>query len=263
MTPHPQQLGQLQRWMLDAITAEASIEPQDLREKILPSQRQSADERLAVYRRAYLARLLEVLRELFPCTRFAVGDDLFDQFAAGYLEQHPPHSYTLGRLADHVVEYLDASRPADWGRFVVELACLEHAIDRIFDAPGPEQLPPLKLPPDATKSIHLHFVPGFELHAFEYPVSTFYTDWKANRQPPWPERNPQFVALFRRDYIVRRHALSAVQYQLLLKLHGGASLDEALAATAVTSPASSDELAADFHKWFADWAAEPFFAEAW
>jgi hypothetical protein len=248
--------------MLGAITDRANADPHGLNDIVLPSRQQSPGERLAVYTHAYFARLIEVLRELFPCTRFAVGDELFDQFLLGYVKRHPPRSYTLARLADRLVEYLDTSRPADWGQFIVELARLEQAIDRIFDGPGPEALPPFSLPPDADRTIRLLFVPGFELHAFEHPVSAFYTDWKADRQPSWPNRRPQFVALFRRDYIVRRYELSGTQYELLLALHGGATLGEAL-ASASTSNAKSDVLVSEVGGWFTTWAAEPFFAGAW
>jgi hypothetical protein len=263
MTPRPGQLDQLQHWMLTAITQPAVTKPANLEKAILPSRQQSAGERLAVYRHAYFARLLDVLRELFPCTRFAVGDELFDQFAAGYLQEHPPRSYTLGRLADKLVEYLDATRPGDWGQFVVELARLEQSIDRIFDAAGPEDLPPIAIPHDASDSLRLSFVPGLELHAFRHPVSSFYTDWKAGRQPPWPHPGEQYLALFRRDFIVRRFELTAVQYELLLAISRGLTLGEALvvSADAADQPPLAD-LAAEFRHWFTLWAANGLFATA-
>jgi len=222
--------------------------------QILPSQQQSSSERLAVYQHAYLARLLEVLRELFPCTRFAIGDDLFDQFAAGYLQRYPPHSYTLGRLADHWALYLDETRPpdADWGAFVVELSRLEQAIDRIFDGPGPEGLPRFVLPANASADFRLTPVPGFELHDFQFPVSHYYTAWKAGAQPSWPERGEQCLALLRRDYIVRRHELKRVQWELLSALARGQSLGASLAGTA----AAPEEIRA----WFTRWSAAGFFA---
>ena len=260
-TPVPS-LDSLHRWLLQAVTDPAGIAAKDhLQETLLPSRQQTAAERLAVYQHAYFARLLEVLREQFPCTRFAAGDEVFDQFAAGYLQAHPPHSYTLARLADHLASYLDATRPADWGDFIVELVRLEQAIDRIFDGPGAESAAPFKFPADASDSLRLTFVPGFELHAFRYPASTFYTDWKAGREPAWPGPGEQCVALLRRDYIVRRYELSGVQYDVLKRLHAGHTLGEALADAAESSAeASLDELAADLRVWFARWTVGGFFA---
>ena len=252
-------LDDVQHWMLTAITQpEGVVDSIDLDRTILPSRQQSSAERLAVYSSAYFARLLEVLRELFPCTRFAAGDELFDQFVVGYLQEHPPHSYTLARLADKLVEYLDATRPADWGAFLVELARLEQAIDRIFDGQGPEGLPPFELPAETSGDLKLTFVPGFELLAFRFPTSTYYTDWKAGREPSWPEAGEQYVALLRRHYIVRRYEVSPVQYHLLLALHDGRSLNEALALVF----ANDDLLPADVRRWFTQWAQAGFFTEA-
>jgi hypothetical protein len=252
-------LVDLQHWMLAAITQpDGIIDSADLDRTILPSRQQLSAERLAVYSNAYFARLLEVLRELFPCTRFAVGDELFDQFAVGYLQQNPPHSYTLSRLADKLVDYLDASRPADWGAFLVEVACLEQAIDRIFDGPGPEGLPPFELPTETDGDLSLTFVSGFELLAFRFPTSTYYTDWKAGREPQWPEAGEQYVALLRRDFIVRRFEVSPVQYKLLQALRDGQPLSVALALVG----ANDNLLPADVRQWFTLWAQAGFFTNA-
>jgi hypothetical protein len=256
-------LRQLQRWFLTTIShpAGAAAEATDLETILLPGPQQSAAERLAVYSNAYFARLVEVLRELFPCTRAAVGDDLFAQLAVGYLHKHPPYSYTLGRLHYKLIDHLDETRPADWGQFIVDLVRLEEAIDRVFDAPGPEQLPSFALPDDADEHLRLRLVPGAELHAFTYPVSSHYTAWKAGQEPPWPEAQAQLVLLLRRDYIVRRYELDETQYELLLNLHRGRTLAEALAAAAdTTSTLDNEQLLRHVGDWFRYWSSERFFA---
>lgn len=260
-SPSPR-LAEIQHWMLAEITAPHEIRQDATAERILPGRLQTAAERLAVYRHAYFARLLDVLREQFPCTRWAVGDELFDEFAVGYLERHPPHSYTLARLADRLVKYLDESRPADWGQFIVELARLEQAIDRVFDAAGPEHLPPLALPPASSGNLRLTFVPGFELLAFHYPVSAYYTAWKANESPGWPAEEPQFIALHRRDYIVRRTELTEIQFRLIAALGEGTALDGALEAAFAGAPPGELPSAAEIGEWFQAWATRGFFAAA-
>jgi len=257
------QLADLQHWLLSAITDPIAPRHHEIDQRLSPSREQSAADRLTVYRSAYLARLLEILREQFPCTRFAIGDELFDEFATGYLQSHPPHSYTLARLADHLVTYLEATRPTDWGAFLVELVRLEHTIDRVFDAAGPEKLPPFTMPQKADESLTLKLAPGLELLAFRYPVSTFYTAWKADRQPPWPQPQPQFVALLRRDYIVRRHELHHLQFELLTAIARGLTLAESISAAANTTE-NPDELhtADTLRDWFAAWAASGFFTAA-
>jgi hypothetical protein len=257
--PDPLPLRTLQTWMLAVITHPAGVAAGEaaaggprLADVILPGPLQSAAERMAVYSSAYFARILEVLRELFPCLRFAVGDEVFDQFAVGYLQRHPPASYTLHRLADQFAEFLEATRPqgdAATG-FVVDLVRLEHAIDQVFDGPGPEK--------DSRPLFDLSLIPGFRLLAFRFPVSTYFTAWKAGERPPWPEPQTQYVALLRRDYIVRRHELTDLQYELLGHLAAGRSLDASLAAIAGRA-ASIDQQADDVRRWFTHWSAAGFF----
>lgn len=261
MSGGQKQLGDAQHWLLAAITSRQPPSPGQTENCITPGPHQSPAERLDVYRNAYLARLLEVLRELFPCTRFAVGDDIFDQLMLDYLEHCPPRSYTLAKLADRLVEHLDATRPDGWGEFVVELARLEEAIDRVFDAPGGESLSPLTLPDPLSGSLRLTLTPGLELLSFRYPVSTFYTAWKHDRSPEWPEHKAEYVALLRREFIVRRYELSKPQFELLQRIAAGTSLDEALAALAVGDEQAGG-LAASLRHWFAFWTSERFFADA-
>ena len=262
MTTH-MTLDELQRRMLAAITDPACMPCARLEELILPTSNQTSAERLGVYGRAYFARLIEVMRELFPCFRHAVGSEVFDGFALEYLTAYPPRSYTLSRLADHFVEHLRQTQPreAPWGGFLIDLARLEQAIDETFDGPGPEEFSPLQLP-SADKlcgDIRLPLVPGFRMLEFGFPVSSYYTAWKAETADSWPDEQQQFVALLRRDYIVRRYELSQPQFKLLAALHRGETLGAALEKMAV-SENHSEDLPSLIQQWFTKWAAERFFA---
>jgi hypothetical protein len=249
-------LDELERWMLSAITHPAGLahDAAEVAAIIAAGKSQTSAERLGVYHHAYFARLLESLQSLLPCTRYAVGIEEFDLFALDYLHRHPPRSYTLALLADRFATFLDSTRPPEWGVFLVELVQLEQAIERIFDGPGPENLPPFQLPPDPPPSLCLECVPSFELHAFQHPISTFYTDWKQNRVPTWPEKQPQYIALYRKDYIVRRLEISALQFQLLTSLHRGDPLNIALEQSCASFPPNI------IQTWFQFWAAQGIFA---
>jgi len=274
----PPTLFALQRWMLAAITdpqgvadalaakctqQQLPVALETLEQVILRGPQQTALQRLAIYHTAYFARLLEVLRGLFPCLRYAVGDEVFDAWMVGYLQTHPPCSYTLARLADRLPEYLQTTCPAEWGRFAVELAQLEQAIDRVFDGPGPETLPPLMLPDRLGGDLRLRLAPGMELHAFHFPVSRYYSAFRQGHHPDWPAEEPQWVALLRRDYVVRRYELAQPQYALLKELAGGGTLDNALqAAVAAYGQHVPDDLPAQVHHWFAFWASQGMFVAA-
>src|SRR5262249_26851078 len=139
----------------------------------------------------------------------------------------------------------------------------EQAIDRVFDGPGMEQAAsaaqPFALPSEDPIDLHLTFNPSFELLAFECPVSTYYAAWKADHKPIWPDPQEQFVALLRRDYVVRRYELTGVQHALLRSLRDGQTLEGSLLAAAAQWRTSIDDLAMDVRDWFTKWSAEQFF----
>ena len=280
----PPNLEQLQRWLLAAITHPAGVragvasdEAQrtlrlgngDLEMVVLPSLRMSAEQRLAVYQHAYFGRLIEALKEFFPCLSESLGEEVFTQFGVGYLTRHPSQSYTLHRLADRFAEFLEATRPTDegadaWAGFWIDLARLELAIDRVIDAPGPENEPKLdfeqltSFAADRFPEARLRLVTGMELLSFRFPVGEYYSAWKRGEKPAVPPYRLSYAALVRRDYIVRRYELTAAQFALLRTLATGDTVGEAIAAAAEVDD-DFDSLAANLQNWFRQWAADEFF----
>src|SRR5260370_25598234 len=119
-------LEQIQRWMQAAImhpvgvaqgiaSAEArrhiDVGPDEAESVVTRSKALTALERLAIYGYAYYARLLECLGDEFPVLKHALGEELFDAFAAEYLEQYPSRSYTLFHLGLNFPRFLAETRP--------------------------------------------------------------------------------------------------------------------------------------------------------
>jgi hypothetical protein len=291
MSRQPHSTQQLQRWMQSVIThyggVAAGVESDEARDLlpvdqasletvVLPSESQSSLERLAVYGNAYYARLVHCLRDLFPACRNAVGDEAFDEFAFGYLQEFPPQSYTLANLADNFVGFLESSRlehfgdastpdAEPWSRFVVELSRLEHVIDQVFDGPGFEKNPPniaeqlSAVPSEAWSSIRLEPVVCLRLLTFEFPVNDYYTAFRRGESPDVPDPGQTYLAITRRDYVVRRYALDATQFALLSALASGATIGEAVEAAAAQTN-DLDKLSRSLSTWFSTWAHEQFFA---
>jgi hypothetical protein len=78
--------------------------------------------------------------------RRAVGEEVFDEFAIGYLQSYPPRNHSLNRLGEHLARYLTETRHNNddegdddrWADLCIDLAALEWAIGEIFDGPGCE-----------------------------------------------------------------------------------------------------------------------------
>lgn len=266
MSGHPPEidLPELQRWLQTLIASPEGITAGDmLHGVILPGPKQSAAERVAVYSHAYWARLLDCLRELFPATASALGIELFASFGAEYLARHPSRSYTLARLGDAFPDFLAATRPEraaespDWADLLVDLARLELAIQEVFDGPGEEEAPAIDWSPLAQRSperwLATRLVPNPSLRivALRFPLNDYFTALRHGGAAEIPAPTPSWLALWRRDYLVRRLPLDERAAGLLAALAGGSSIGDALE--------SLDVDAEELSRWFRDWAAAGFF----
>lgn len=93
-------------------------------------------------------------------------------------------------------------------------------------------------------------------------MSAYYTAARRageGEEIPIPDPKPEWVALIRRDFIVRRYPLSLPQFVLLAALQNGATVAAAIAAAAEVSDLDDDTLATELRSWFELWAAEGFF----
>jgi putative DNA-binding protein len=283
-------LDQIQRWLQavimhpDGVSAgiessearsEVDIGPDQIEQVVDCSNRRTSVERLEVYANAYYARLLECLRDEFPALLHAVGDEIFDGLAFGYLQAYPSTSYTLSNLSRNFARFLEETRPRDeddpspsWPDFMIDLARLERTYSEVFDGPGAERLTLLKadeiqaLPPEAWPAARLVPVPCLRLLALRYPVQEYATGVRKKENPPVPDPEPTWLAVSRVEYVVRRWTLSRVQYELLQSLMSGLPVGAAIetaARVAIENGQTVDHLADDLRAWFEEWSAAGFF----
>ncbi len=281
-------LDQTQRWMQAVIThpggVVTGIESEEAKrfldvgvstvERVVSRSRSlSALDRLELYANAYFARLLECLRSEFPLLRRAVGEEIFDEIAIGYLQSYPPRNYSLNRLGDHVACYLAETRPAGdlkgdddrWADLCVDLAALEWAVGEVFDGPGcegerlldAEQL--WAVPAARQPAVVLDSVPSLRLLASRYPLRDYYAALRDGRDVAPPAPRESFLALTRRNYVVQLHELTHGQYVLLAALGEGVCLGQAVERTAAVVDSWSEAFAPRLAEWFREWAEAGFF----
>jgi len=256
VSPDAQELIRLDRGELEAV--------------VRHSRNLTASERLSIYANAYYSRLLECLGGCFPVLKQALGDETFDSFAFEYLQRYPSRSYTLNFLGDHFARFLDETRPGgeDWPDFLIDLATFEWTIARVFDGPGVEGKALLtsealqSFPAERFGEARLVPVPCLTLLAFRFPVNAYYTAARhagEGEEVPVPEPATEWVAVTRREFVVRRYPLSPPQYALLTEILAGSTVGEAIAAAAEASDLDDESLAAELRTWFRFWVAEGFF----
>ena len=286
-TPWPA-LGRIQRWMqavvmhpdgvVEGLKSPAAREQIDASadeaEKVVTrSKALTAVERLSIYGNAYYGRLLECLREEFPAVTHALGEETFDAFAVAYLQNYPSRSYTLTQLGKNFPRFLAETRPereegepeVSWPEFLIDLAAFEWTFSEVFDGPGAEGKEVLHpatiqaVPADCWLEARLVGVDCLRLLALRYPVHAYFTAVRRKEEAVMPEPADTFLAVTRRQFMVRHYELSRPAYVLLTALLAGRPVGEAIGLAAEAAGPEIDRLAADLRQWFHDWAAEGFF----
>ncbi len=178
-------------------------------------------------------------------------------------------------LIKHLARYLAKARPDDaeggddrWADLVIDLATLEWTIGEFFDGPGcegqrlldAEQLWAVQ----AARQPAVVLVPAacLRLLALRHPLRDYYSALRDERDVAPPERGDSFLALPRRDYVVRLHEMTRTQYVLLAALMEGDSLGRAVERIAAMADSDSEALASRLGEWFREWAAAGFFRAA-
>lgn len=281
MNEPPRDLRALEHWLHAVVTNPAGLASAEARQHLDVMDEQIEDvltrshsltaaARLAIYTHAYLARLQECLRAEFPILLHALGAELFTLFTLEYLKHYPSRSYTLNRLGASFPRYLAESRPdADarvsaresWPDFIVDLATLERTFAEVFDGLGVEgetildrdQL--LRIPLETLLEARLVPVICFRLLPFSYPVGRYFDAVRRKDNPDLPLPTNTYLAINRRDYVVRIHELNGAQYELLMSLINGSTLGQL-----ADGQTDRKGFVTTILTWLEDWADKGFFA---
>lgn len=284
-------LDRIQKWMQAVIThphgvaagieshdaqSEIEVTPEAIESVITRSKALGSIERLEVYGSAYYARLLECLREEFSAVAHAVEEETFDSFSFEYLQKYPSTSYTLGHLGEHFPQFLRETRPErdadagedpDWADFLIDLATLERLYSDVFDGPGIENERPLtaedfaRIPPEVWPEVKLVVAPCFRLIQLQFPVHEYITALRENREPEMPAPDRTWLAVTRRNFVVRRNPVTPVQYALLEALASGAQVGKAIESVAESQPdLDLEQFAGELRDWFHEWSAARLFS---
>lgn len=246
-----------------------AVRAEECEQVLTRSRALSALDRLAIYRHAYYARLVECLRESFPVLRHALGDEIFAEFAVGYLQSYPSQSYTLCELGRNFHCFFAETRPAaeetggelSWPEFLIDLASLEQTFNEVFDGPGSEDQEPFNadaltaLSPEKFLNSRLVCTPSLRLLPVRFPVHRYWSLVRRKQEAEVPEAEPFYLAIYRRDFVVRHLELSQVGFSLLASLHSRRTLLEAFAEAEQPTGETADCLP-DVRSWFRDWTAQ-------
>lgn len=265
-TPVNSALLSTQRFIQTALLgAPDDVSLQMVRAVIAPSQKLAPEQRLAIYRDGYYARLLECMGAMFPVLRATLGAAQFDAFALEYLQVCPSQSYALSKLGLRFPAYLRQTRPdiaAPEGRhescvdFMIDLADFELALFGLFDVAGREEA---VVDDEQAADNRLVLQPAFAMHAYRYPVADHYYLPDPEKLAHFPAYQASHVALVRHHYRIGIFPLTALQFQFLQLVSREKSIMRAIAGFAANDGITRDSAAAMWRQWRGAWIAAGFF----
>jgi len=174
----------------------------DVLSEVLDNSRTSRNVLFGVYRHAYAARLVEVVRNDHPLLHACVGDEAFNELARSYVADRPSQNQNARWFSHRLPDYLTEKHPNE--PQLADLAALERALNDAFDAPDRETLTLADLAtvsPENWSSLVFAPHPSAQRLSFK---SNAHAIWLAlkNEEPPPPvetSETPENILVWRHE----------------------------------------------------------------
>lgn len=265
-------LETLQRWLTSII-----VRPGALHDKILAadatynlhtddvirsSHTLSSHDRIHIYARGYILRLMECMRAEYPVLRNLLGEELFGTFAQAYLAHIPSHSYSLFDLGTHFPDFLQASQPKNDGQTTeerqqfalpVQIARVERAKTEVYRSKGTENNAPIPAHELSAffllEADTLGVPPCLRLLELDFPLIAFIKAVEKGEQPPVPSPQQTWLVISRQNYGINMREVEAWQWYFLKALEQTNNYTQAIATSATASNTPKDTIFANLMLW--------------
>ena len=190
----------------------------------------TAAKRFDVYRNNVAVGLTDALVTAFPVVHRLVGDDFFRAMAGVFLRQHPPTSPVMMFYGLQMPQFLRRFPPTQSLSYLPDIALLELAMRRAYNAADATPLDPHALAtsaPAALLGARLGFAPAVQVLTSNYPIHSIY---RANTttDAPKPVMKPEAVLITRPAYDPKIHLVSAANAAAVTALIAGDPLGQTL-----------------------------------
>lgn len=187
----------------------------------------SNNTRLNIYKNAYKVRLKEVIDNDHQILGLYLGDELFDEMVAGYIQNHPSNYRSLRHFADQLPLFLSSQTPFNQHPIISELAHFERLLLIAFDANDTTRMTFETLQsiahqdwPDLTFQLH----PSVQIAHFSWNTVE---SWQALKQQSSPDTaiTQNSIWLLWRNYerLTEFRSLNEEEYMLITMMLTGKS----------------------------------------
>ncbi len=263
------ELTRLQSWFQDAVVRPSLPDALDRKVieraelHVLPSKTLAPDERVGIYAEAYLARLVEVLTNDYAAVSALAGCAEFHDLARRYLAAHPSQSFTLSVLGRQFPDWIANADGIDRRELLTDVARVELAITRTFDAPRESALRPADiaaLPPEILTDPRPRLIGALELLDLRHSANGLVRALRNDEELPSLDPVRTFTLVWRKDEVVWRRDLAPTAFALLYALAEHSSLAEAIAVAERAHTGDALDLAELVPRWIGEWSEDGLFA---
>lgn len=219
------------------------------------------ESRLAIYYDAYRLRMGEALSETFDKTHAYVGDDMFAELSAGYLNAFPSANPNLRWYGDAFARYLVDALPVY--PMVAELAAFEWALGLAFDAADAPVLTMAEvalIQADDWEHVGFYLQPSLQLVPMQWNVPAIWLALEQEQPVPEPvmSEKAQDWVVWRKDLQPHFRSLAQVEALALRGLQKGESFSGVCEAAAVS--AGEHDITSQIAGWLQTWVSEAVLA---
>lgn len=240
----PVGLGEVQGLLFDAVAHTAEGVNDSRLAALVAENGMPAGRRVAIYREAYRARLVECLLDDYPAVAHLFGETVFRELCHDYIRDVPPGG-SLNFYGARFAEYCFHHAPGH-ARFASELAALEWALVKAVHGSDAQKLTPERLAELSIadwETAALVPSPTLTLLTTTYSVNEYLQLLRDGGAPELPSvPAPSWVVVCRSGLDVWRIDLPRHLGCVFAALVSGKPLSWALTAVA-PDPAAEDELA--------------------
>lgn len=261
----PQELLAVQKWFGSTITLPLGELSEPLE---LPSYDESvkelcthyltdspylkSHERIGIYNRLYWYRLYLAFHTAFPfVTRLFGYDSLHAKIVQPYLRKYPPSHWSLSRMSDRFLQWLEEEYHAKDKHLIAHAARLDLAYEKVFLAPA--QVPLTRI--TEGKIVLQPFVKAFHTPADFFTLREKFLAqtveyWEKHAFPPLHYDRDYYFVLHRSPEGIKYAEICPVRYFILQQLEKGILLPDLCHALEdrVFNPN-------DLQQWFCAWTA--------
>lgn len=198
-------------------------------------------ERLKIYHANVVGSAVKTLQSNFPLVQKLVGEDFFRSMASMYVIENPPKEGYLNLYGAGIYHFITHYNPAKHLPYLSDIARLEQAISKAYNAPDDTALDINRLnavPHKELSDLIMKLRPSATLLQSSYPLEEIRALCKDETEniPDMSKTYDTMLLILRPDLDVTVISLAQAEFMILTDLQKGLSLGASLRPILKTAP---------------------------